>query len=102
MPVRIGQEAGQDACLSLGQVTLRRGGFLAVRSGPGVGYRLRDKLGPGQRLWLCDHRPGWHGVVYAVQRFDCGVGTPVASVQPYRGPCRQGWVSAAYVEAIAG
>lgn len=33
---------------------------------------------------------------------DCGVSSPVESRRPYRGPCRSGWVSSAYVALVAG
>ena len=33
---------------------------------------------------------------------DCEVGSPVASVRPYDGPCRWGWVHSRYVTVIAG
>lgn len=33
---------------------------------------------------------------------DCGVGAPAASVRPYSGSCRWGWVHSRYVTMIAG
>jgi hypothetical protein len=98
-----------DACLSVGQVTglnPRGDNFLSVRAEPRSGAAQKDRLGPGREIWLCDEAGEWHGVVYggdpAEGPGDCGVGTPAASVQPYAGACRWGWVHSRYVTVIAG
>ncbi len=98
-----------DACLSVGQVSgldPRGDNFLAVRAEPSAQGREKDRLGPGRWIWLCDEAGDWLGVVYSAdpddKPGDCEVGSPVASVRPYAGPCRSGWVHSRYVEVIAG
>jgi hypothetical protein len=98
-----------DACLSVGQViglNPRGDNFLAVRAEPRAGAAEKDRLGPGREIWICDEAGEWLGVVYggdpAQGPGDCGVGTPAASVRPYSGPCRWGWVHSRYVTVIAG
>ena len=98
-----------DACLSVGQVTglkPRGDNFLSVRAEPHAASMEKDRLGPGRQIWLCDEAGAWLGVVYgsspAAGPGECGVGTPSASVRPYSGPCRWGWVYSRYVTVIAG
>ncbi|MBS0511615.1 MAG: integron [Proteobacteria bacterium] len=105
VPVMIGGEAELDACASTGIVSGLRGGvgsFLAVRRGPGLRFATTDRLRNGARLWLCDARGGWLGVVYAADGRDCGVSSPQPARQPYRGPCTSGWVSERFVRREAG
>ncbi len=107
-PVIIGPEPDLDACLSMGEVTgldPNGDGFLAVRSGPGSDYPLLEKLYEGQSVFICDTTAGdkWYGIVYSRRNdADCGVGSPLAHPQPYRGPCKSGWVSARWVKVTAG
>ena len=98
-----------DACLSVGQVTglnPRGDNFLAVRAEPSAGAPEKDRFGPGREFWICDEAGDWLGVVYGSDPGDgpgdCEVGSPVASVRPYDGPCRWGWVHSRYVTVIAG
>jgi hypothetical protein len=98
-----------DACLSLGQVTglnPRGDNYLTVRAEPKARGREKDRLGPGRMIFLCDEAGEWFGVVYSPdptdEPGDCRVGSPVASVRPYSGPCRWGWVHSRYVTVIAG
>lgn len=107
--VMVGQDGSEfDACGSLGRVRgLRPGGdnFLSVRIAPGSDAREKDRIGNGNRLFLCDQSGDWYGVVY--QRAgdpmaNCGTGTPSAYVGAYRGPCRYGWVHKYFVEFLAG
>lgn len=98
-----------DACLSVGEVTglnPRGDNFLAVRAEPRAKAREKDRLGPGRLVWLCDEAGDWIGIVYGEDDrdgpADCGVGTPSATVRPYAGPCRSGWVHSRYVTVIAG
>lgn len=104
--VMVGGFAEMDAC-SVGQVTgLKAGGdgFLAVRAGPGTTYRVVDKIGMGQLVYLCDSADegAWLAVVYSTDEDDCEVTSPVPSRQPYRGHCRAGWVKAKWIEVVAG
>jgi len=98
-----------DACLSVGQVTglnPRGDNFLIVRAEPKATGAEKDRLGPDRWIWLCDEAGEWLGVIYSAdpdeRPGDCGVGSPVASVRPYDGGCRWGWVHSRYVEVIAG
>ena len=109
MPILIGSDGpDMDACGAYAQVAnLNRRGdnYLSVRDAPNVTTKERDRLAPGQGVTVCASKNGWSGVVYAKtddEEQDCGTSSPVASVQPYRGPCRQGWVSSRYLEMIAG
>jgi hypothetical protein len=98
-----------DACLSVGEVTglnPRGDNYLAVRAEPNARAGEKDRLGPGRWIWVCEEAGDWMGVVYSddpdEKPGDCEVGSPVASVRPYDGPCRWGWVHSRYVEVVAG
>lgn len=43
-------------------------GFLAVRSGPGTGYRKIDELYNGDHVRPCDAQGKWHGIYYGTPR----------------------------------
>jgi hypothetical protein len=107
-PVMIGAEADLDACTSVGVVAgldPHGDGFLAVRSGPGSNYPLLEKIYEGQSVFICDTAAGdkWYGIVYSRRNdADCGVASPVAHPQPYRGRCKSGWVSAHWIRMTAG
>lgn len=107
-PVMIGAEPDLDACTSMGEVAgldPNGDGFLAVRSGPGSNYQLLEKIYEGQTVFICDTAAGdkWYGIVYSRrQDADCGVGSPVAHPQPYRGRCKSGWVSSRWIKVTAG
>ncbi len=106
-PVMVGEDPGYDACASVGVVSgLKPGGdgFLALRSGPSINARLIGKLYEGDVVILCDYVTGWQGVVVSPSdpEIDCGTSSPVASHQPYNGPCRAGWVSDKFITVIAG
>jgi hypothetical protein len=109
-PVTIGHAGPDlDACLSTGEVTgLNPAGdnFLAVRAAPRTNAPMLARLGPRHPVWICDEAAGgWTGIVYQPDpraELDCGVGSPVASVRPYRGPCRSGWVASRYIMNVAG
>lgn len=108
VPVRVGGNEVLDACGSLGQVTglnAEGDGFLAVRGGPGTAYALIDKLGNGREVYLCDGADDgrWLAIVYpTAPGMKCQVGSPIARKQVYRGPCKAGWVRAAWVVVMAG
>lgn len=105
VPVMVGGEADLDACGASGRVRgLKADGdnFLAVRTGPGTRYRMVDKLRNGQNVSMCDEKGDWIGIVYSRKDQRCGVGTPIARRQPYRGPCRSGWVHKSFIELMAG
>lgn len=107
VPVRVGGNIEIDACGAVGQVTGLKSsgdGFLAVRNGPGSSFQIVDKLHNGQLLYVCDSASDgtWLGVVYASGEDNCGVTSPIAEKRVYAGRCKTGWVSAAWVEIVAG
>jgi hypothetical protein len=106
VPVYVGGEADLDACGGLGEVSgLDPAGdaFLAVRAGPSRRYAERDRLREGQRLWFCDQRGPWIGVVYGPSdATDCQVSSPAPTRHAYGGPCRSGWVHERFVALLAG
>ena len=103
VPVMIGAEPDEDACGGVGAIRgiNRYGdGFIAVRSGPGIGYRIIDKIYQnGTRVAMCDSHGRWEGIVYG--NGNCGTGSPVPRRQPYNGECRVGWVYGKYVRLVA-
>lgn len=105
VPVTTGGEADADACAATGIVSGLRGGpgsFLAVRGGPGLRYDMLGRLEPGARVWICEARTGWLGIVYGPPDRDCDVSSPAPERRPYAGPCASGWVSERYVRHEAG
>lgn len=107
-PVRIGLYADLDACLTLSRVSglnPRGDNYLSLRSRPSAKARELKRLRPGQQVWVCEERPdGWTGVLVAPAdgSLDCGVGSPVAERQTYRGTCDSGWVASRFLEVLAG
>jgi hypothetical protein len=110
VPVTIGGAEEFDACGSWAEVSglnPKGDGFLAVRSGPGTEYSVRDKLRAGAGFYVCGSSQDgtWLPIVYprkGQEPGDCGVSGPVAHALEYRGPCDYGWVNARWVKAIAG
>jgi hypothetical protein len=110
-PVVVGKAGDDlDACLSDGEVTglnPRGDNFLAVRSAPSTNAPILGRLGPRHPVHVCDGTADdqWVGIVYMPDPAgdaDCRVGSPVPRPQPYRGPCRSGWVAARYILVVAG
>lgn len=111
MPVRVGMDHPDlDACGAWAEV---RGlkpdgdGFLAVRSGPGAGFALRDRLREGDTFFLCAESADgqWVSIVYPRKgqgASACGVSSPVPRPTAYRGPCAYGWVHVRWVNVLAG
>lgn len=104
MPVRIGLDGpDMDACGTYAQTTAYAGDiYVGVHDAPSWDTKERDRLEPGQGVAVCDKVDMWAGVIYSKTGEDCGTGSPVATEQPYRGPCAQGWVDERFVEMIAG
>ncbi|MGI9480371.1 MAG: integron [Hyphomicrobiaceae bacterium] len=104
--VRVGGERNLDACGGVGVVVglnPKGDNFLAVRSGPGSRYKMRDKLREGQMYFDCDAHGKWIGIVYSRNpNATCGVTSPIAKRQAYRGPCKSGWIFRKYTKLIAG
>jgi hypothetical protein len=121
-PIRIGLSGPDlDACPAVGRVTgtnPRGDHFLSVRRGPSVKATVRARLKPDASLIVCDATPDrkWLGVIYtdidvlgggdvdspAGGDVDCGISSPIQRPRAYTGPCKSGWVSARFVEIIAG
>lgn len=81
--------------------------YLPVRAAPFTEADEVARLSNGARLFVCTRSidQAWRGVVIppAYQpNADCGVSAAVASVQPYTGPCKSGWVASDYLELSAG
>ncbi len=107
VPVLVGKVAGLDACATLGEVSgldPQGYGFLAVRTGPGSAHALVDKLSEERRVFVCDERGAWTGIVYSNDPgdIDCGVGSPLEAPEPYAGACRSGWVNPGWIKAVGG
>ena len=103
MPVMYGGYVDEDACASVGEIrgiNKQGDGFVAIRSGAGSKYALKDKIRKnGTKVIMCDSQGKWIGVVYGR---DCGTSSPIAKKQPYKGSCKSGWVYEKYVILIAG
>ncbi|RYE01642.1 MAG: integron [Sphingomonadales bacterium] len=108
--VQVGGMPDLDACLSVGQVVRlnpKGDNFLSVRAAPSAQAAQIDKLRPKAEMFVCDEAAGgeWLGVVYepgGTISPRCDVGSPIPRKQKYRGPCASGWVSAKFIEIIAG
>ena len=109
--VRIG-EFGPNfrACALVGtarQAGPEGGDPLEVRAAPYDNAAGTGSIPADARFFICtrslDQR--WLGIVYhEAGTLDpgCGVSRAVPSRRDYAGPCRSGWVSAAFVKQIAG
>lgn len=109
MPIMVGNNGPEtDGCGTLAKVASLDGqnvDYLSVRDAPSGSTKERDRLNPGRQVAVCAIKGEWSGVVYAEpgdDTQDCGVASPVATEEPYRGPCRQGWVVTQYLEVVAG
>lgn len=104
IPVAIQGSLEHDAC-SNGVVTgLNPKGdrFLSVRSGPGTKHRELARLFNGQKVYVCDSRGDWIGIVYErPSRAGCDVTEPWPETLPYTGPCRSGWVHRRWIKVWA-
>lgn len=110
VPVIVGEQADLDACGSWAEVhglNPKGDGFLAVRTGPGVGFAMRDRLRERDGLYVCgaDDDGVWLAIVYprkGQDAADCGVSSAVPAPRAYRGPCGRGWVRADWIRILAG
>jgi hypothetical protein len=80
---------------------------MQVRAAPFETAAEAGWIPAGARFFICtrSHDQRWLGVVYdeaGALSPACGVSRPVASRRGYEGPCRSGWVAAAFVKQIAG
>jgi hypothetical protein len=106
VPVIPGNGDG-DACPGNGIVSglnPQGDGFLAVKSGPGIGFQRIDKLYNGEEVYICEVRGDWIGVIYT-RKGDmarCNVSGPWRRATPYTGPCLSGWAHRNWIELYAG
>lgn len=107
VPVMAGGEPNLDACLGTGVIEgldPRGDGFLSVRSGPGGRkYREIARVYNGMRVYICDQKGPWLGVVYSTKSSaECNVTSPWSKRMAYTGPCNYGWIHSKYVGDLAG
>ena len=111
VPVRIG-ELGPNFAACGGAGTTRRldtaaGERLEVRAAPFDTAAETGEIASGASFFVCSrsHDQRWLGVVYdesGTLAPGCGVSNPLRERRNYEGPCRSGWVPAAFVKLIAG
>ncbi len=107
MPVMVGGSDGFDACFGVGVVGMapdHGSREIMVSAEPAHRRPAIDRLAAGQRVYLCDDREAWTGVVYRPDGdlTACGVSGPQQARRPYDGPCRSGWVRTACLIPAAG
>lgn len=110
MPVIVGEQEDLDACGAWADVhglNPKGDGFLAVRTGPGVAYAMRDRLRERDGLFVCGGSADgvWLSIVYprkGQDAADCGVSSALPAPRAYRGPCAWGWVRADWIRILAG
>lgn len=104
VPVLIGGKASAEGCVGTATISVRSGGTLNLRSGPGTGHPAIGRLRDGQRVSVCQRTgDGWAGViVYPLGVADCGLSDAGVKPRPYLGPCQAGWVSERYLRLFAG
>ena len=111
VPVRVGELGSNfNACNAAGttrHLDSAAGEILQVHAAPFDAGAETGRLPANARFFICSrsHDQRWLGIVYT-ETGDlspaCGVSRPAASRRPYEGPCKSGWVSAAFVKQIAG
>ena len=75
---------------------------LQVRAGPGRRFVRRDALRNGERVYTCNERGEWLGVVFSRPGAPCGNQQPVGLDITLTPPCRSGWVHRRWIEIITG
>lgn len=110
-PVTIGEGGpGISACVARGRIVNLSPSdqpYLPVRVAPFDEAAEIGRLDKGARVFVCTRslNQAWRGVVIPpadAPDADCGVRAPVAAATQYVGPCRSGWIRAAFVELSAG
>lgn len=106
--VRVGGDGNLDACSSQAVPRMPAAadpGYIEVREGPGEKFPVVDRLETERVIIVCGEDGLWFGVVYPQQGIDsraCGVSSPIDELQPYKGPCKSGWIRHDALEIVAG
>ncbi len=106
--VPVGGDEDLDACSSWAAPRLPAAadpGSIEVREGPGEEFRVVDRLEAERTIIVCTEDGLWSGVVYpeeGAEAGDCGVSSPIGKLQPYKGPCKSGWIRSDELEIVAG
>jgi hypothetical protein len=107
--VRVGELGPNfDACAGAGTTrNLVAGKTLPVRAAPFESAQETGAITSGARFFICNrsHDQKWLGVVFqenGALAETCGVSSPITQRRAYDGPCRSGWVAAAFVRLVAG
>jgi hypothetical protein len=107
--VRVGELGPSfDACATAGTTrNLKAGESLPVRAAPFDSAAETGGVPSGTRFFVCarSHDQKWLGIVYdesGTLAEACGVSSPSTQRRDYEGPCRSGWVAAAFVRLVAG
>lgn len=106
-PVYVGGEAELDACSSQAKIVAKK--FVYLKSAPHVNAKNVTKLFPDPQnplqVAVCDNTKDqkWVGVVVLSKNSNgCGVSSPIAKRQVYRGKCVAGWLETRQIEVVAG
>jgi hypothetical protein len=75
---------------------------LPVRVGPGRRFKRRDALREGERVYTCNERGKWLGVVFSRPNATCGNQQPIGLDITLTRSCRSGWVHRRWIEIITG
>ena len=106
VPVIYGHEAELDACPSQGivqRIDPKGATILALRDGPSASNKVLAKLRVGQKVALCDSKPGWLGVVvFPNSKALCGTDVSLKKPVPYSGKCKSGWVPEKSILQVSG
>jgi hypothetical protein len=111
VPVRIGELGANFAACNAAGTTRNlgpaSGDRLEVRAAPFDASATNGAIPANARFFICtrSHDQRWLGVVFdeaGTLAEGCGVSRPAPTRRNYEGPCRSGWVSAAFVKQIAG
>ncbi|MEO6195569.1 MAG: integron [Thermoanaerobaculia bacterium] len=106
--VHVGGDENLDACSSQAVPRLSAAadpGYIEVRKGPGEEFSVVDRLETERIIIVCSEDGLWSGVVYperGTDSRDCGVSSPIDKLQPYKGPCKSGWIRRDALEIVAG
>ncbi len=75
---------------------------LRVRAGPARRFRQLEALREGERVYTCDGRGEWLGVVFSRPGASCGSRENVGLDITLTPSCRSGWVHRRWIEILTG